>query len=341
MTETSASKTVASAISDLKRKVKSVSLAEPLPAISTGVIAFDRITGGGLPLGRLTELYGDWSSGKSVLAYHIIALVQALGGIAILIDTEGSLNEPWAKSLGINLDLLIYFEPMSFEDAYGVMEDCVLKVRAMPQFANVPIVVVLDSVAGTSAKADDEGEFGTSPIALKARISSSSLPRLTRVMRETKSAFLFINQLRDKPMVMYGDKEETTGGRAIKFHSSLRLHMKKSGGKKGKILDEASKRVIGMSGSLLVTKSKVCPPFQSSEFELFYEGGIPRMSGLLGVCVNDGLVQSTGGWFKVGDEKFRSVDFTEELYNKALELGVQDVDTRGEDEDSEEEQTGG
>lgn len=310
---------IISSITRLKSELKTVTLAEPLPAMSFGVLSFDRITGGGLPVGRMTELFGDWSSGKSVVAYQAIAVVQKLGGVAILHDSEGSLNEPWAENLGIDLNTLLYYEPMPLEDVFASMDEAVVMIREDAVFKDAPILVVWDSVAGTASRSEEEGDYGKQEIAVRARISSKAMSKLTGVIRRTRSVFLFINQLRDKPMVMFGDTEETTGGRAIKFHASLRLHMKKRMGQKGKLLDV--NRVVGMTGSLQVKKSKVCPPFQIADFELYYKTGIPRLSGLLGVCVADGLVKSSGGWFSIGEEKFRSTEFTEDLYNKAISGG--------------------
>jgi len=304
----------------LKKKLEVVEFPVKFRSYSTGVLAFDYIMGGGLPEGRLVELYGDFSSGKSVFAYQVISRVQQEGGVAMLHDSEGALNEPWAEKLGVNLETLLYYEPMTIEEVFEKMEEGIQIVREDDYFKDKPFLIVWDSVAATLAKGESQSEFGKPEVALRARLISAGLRRLTGLVRNSRTMLLFINQLRDRPMVMFGETEETTGGRAIKFHASLRLKMKKKGGAGGKILRDG--KLVGVKCSIECTKSKVCIPFRYVDFELYYDVGIPCTTGLLDLAVREGLVQHPprSPWYAVGDKKFRSDEFTEELWFEALEI---------------------
>jgi len=309
----------------LKRKVDSISLSTNLQTLSTGIVSFNYIIGGGLPEGRLTEIYGDFSSGKSVFVYQSIAEVQKAGGVAMLHDSEGALNEPWAEALGIDLERLFYYEPMTLEDVFQRIEEGIKAVRADDYFKDKPFLVAWDSVAATMAKDEGserrKGEYTVEPIALRARIISAALRRLTGLVRDSRAIVLFVNQLRDRPMVMFGETEETSGGRAIKFHASLRLKMRKKGGKSGRILE--GERQVGIRGDVECTKSKVCIPFRWSDFELYFDKGIPRMTGALNLLVREGRVQHTPKtvWYNMGERRFKADEFTEILWEEALRRG--------------------
>jgi len=308
----------AAAFARLRRKIESIDLSSDVRVMSTGVIAFDYIMGGGLPEGRLTEIYGDFSSGKSVFVYQAIAQTQRAGGVAMLHDSEGALNEPWAEMLGIDLDRLFYYEPMPIESVFQQMEDGIEAVRSDSYFRDKPFLIAWDSVAATQAEEESRQPYGHPEVALRARVISAGLRRLTRLIRDSRAIAVFVNQLRDRPMVLFGETEETTGGRAIKFHASLRLKMRKKGGKAGKIVE--GDRVVGMRGDLECTKSKVCVPFRYADFELYYDRGILRDSGLLALAVREGKVQHEpkSTWYSIGEKKFRASEFNEELWREAL-----------------------
>jgi len=312
----------------LRKKLQAIELTPSFKTLSTGVLAFDYILGGGLPEGRLAEIYGDWSSGKSALVYHAIVQAQREGGVAMLHDSEGALSVPWAETLGIDMERLLYYEPMPIESVFDKMEEGIKAVMADEYFRLKPFLLVWDSVAATMAKEELKREYGDAEVALRARVISGALRKLTGLIRNSKTIVVFTNQLRDRPMVMFGDTEETTGGRAIKFHSSLRCEMQKKFGKSGLILSPSGTQVIGVKCSIKCTKSKVCVPFRYVDFDLYYDGGIPRMSGLLDLMVREGKIAHTPktAWYSLGERRFRADEFTEEIYREAL-LRAQSRDT--------------
>lgn len=281
----------------------------PPKAISTGVIAFDEVTNGGLPEGRITELFGDYSSGKSLLIYSAIANLQRQGGIAVLVDTEDALNVQWAEKLGIDMEKLIYVSPalvdfeVTVEYVFKLLDDFVTEIRHDQSLQDRPVIFAWDSVAATKSAEEGLAMEYKSEMALRARVISQLMRKVPSVIAGTRIALVMVNQLRDKPGVLYGIKEDTPGGRAIKFHAHLRVMMKK--GNKVKV----GKDVVGMEGTLSVEKSKVGRPFRFVNFRVDFDDGIWKYSGLKDLLVREGVVTAAGaGWCKIGNYRFREID---------------------------------
>ncbi len=264
---------------------------EKVPAISTGSIAIDRITGiGGIPRGRITEIYGPESSGKTTLALHVIANAQKDGGVAAFIDAEHALDPTYAKKLGINLEELLVSQPDSGEQALEIAETLVR--------SGAVDVVVVDSVAALTPEAEIQGDMGDSHVGLQARLMSQALRKLTAAVSKSNCALIFINQVREKiGMMGYGGPQETTtGGRALKFYSSMRIEIRNIGQIKGKG-DER----IGHKAKVKIVKNKLAPPFREAVVEVYYGEGISREADLLNLGEELGIVKKSGSWYSFGD----------------------------------------
>jgi len=261
-----------------------------IEAVSTGSLSLDVALGiGGLPRGRVIEIYGPESSGKTTLTLHVIAEMQKLGGTAAFIDAEHALDPQYAKRLGVDTDELLISQPDTGEQALEITD---MLVRS----GSVDIVVV-DSVAALTPKAEIEGEMGSSHMGLQARLMSQALRKLTSNIKKTNTMVIFINQLRMKIGVMFGNPETTTGGNALKFYASVRLDIRRIGAiKKG---DE----ILGNETRVKVLKNKVSPPFKQAEFQILYNQGISRESEIIDLGVKLGLVEKAGAWYSVEGER--------------------------------------
>ena len=261
-----------------------------IEAVSTGSLSLDIALGiGGLPRGRIIEVYGPESSGKTTLTLHAIAEMQKLGGTAAFIDAEHALDPQYAKRLGVNIEEFLISQPDTGEQA---LEICDMLVRS----GGVDIVVV-DSVAALTPKAEIEGDMGDSHMGLQARLMSQALRKLTSNIKKTNTMVIFINQLRMKIGVMFGNPETTTGGNALKFYASVRLDIRRTGAiKKG---DE----VLGNETRVKVLKNKVAPPFKQAEFQILYNQGISRESEIIELGVAQDLIEKAGAWYSVDGER--------------------------------------
>jgi recombination protein RecA len=261
-----------------------------IEAVSTGSLSLDIVLGiGGLPRGRVIEVYGPESSGKTTLTLHVIAEMQKLGGTAAFIDAEHALDPQYARRLGVNTDDMLISQPDTGEQALEITD---MLVRS----GGVDIVVV-DSVAALTPKAEIEGEMGASHMGLQARLMSQALRKLTSNIKKTNTMVIFINQLRMKIGVMFGNPETTTGGNALKFYASVRLDIRRIGAiKKG---DE----ILGNETRVKVLKNKVAPPFKQAEFQILYNQGISRESEIIDLGVTHGFVEKAGAWYSVEGER--------------------------------------
>ena len=261
-----------------------------IEVVSTGSIGLDVALGvGGLPRGRVIEIYGPESSGKTTLTLQVIAEAQKLGGTAAFIDAEHALDPAYAEKLGVNVDELLVSQPDTGEQA--------LEITDMLVRSSAVDIVVIDSVAALTPKAEIEGEMGDSHMGLQARLMSQALRKLTANIQRSNTMVVFINQIRMKIGVMFGSPETTTGGNALKFYSSVRLDIRRIGAiKKG---DE----VIGNQTRVKVVKNKVSPPFKQAEFEILYGKGISRYGEVIDLGVQHGIVDKAGSWYSYGDDR--------------------------------------
>jgi recombination protein RecA len=259
-----------------------------IEGIPTGSLSLDVALGGqGIPRGRVIEIFGPESSGKTTLALHVVAEAQKAGGIAAFIDAEHALDPTWAKKLGVDLETLLVSQPSSGEEAMHITE-MLIKSNAVD-------VIVVDSVAALVPKRELEGEIGDSHVGLQARLMSQSLRKLTGVISKSKTSVIFINQIREKIGVMFGSPETTPGGRALKFYSSCRIDVRRIGQLK------EGEEVVGQRVRAKVVKNKVAPPFRVAEFDMMHSNGISYEGDLLDMGMEQKFVARTGAWFRYGD----------------------------------------
>jgi recombination protein RecA len=258
--------------------------------IPTGAINLDAAIGiGGIPRGRVTEIYGPESSGKTTLCLHVVANAQRAGGVAAFIDAEHALDVEYAKKLGVDVENLLVSQPDTGEQA---LEICEILVRS-----GAVDVVVIDSVAALVPKAEIEGDMGDAHMGLQARLMSQALRKLTGAIARSRTSVIFINQLREKVGVMFGNPETTTGGKALKFYASLRLDIRRIGAVKEK------EEVIGSQVRVKVVKNKVAPPFKQAEFDIMYAEGISLTSLLVDIGSEAGIIDKSGAWYSYGGQR--------------------------------------
>lgn len=257
--------------------------------ISSGALSLDLALGGGYPKGRIVEIYGPESSGKTTLTLHAIAEIQKQGGTAAFVDAEHALDPAYARRLGVDTDNLLVAQPDNGEQALEIVETLVR--------SNAVDLVVVDSVAALVPQAEIEGEMGDSHMGLQARLMSQALRKLTGIINKSKTIVIFINQIRMKIGVMFGNPETTTGGNALKFYASVRMDIRRTGQIK------SGEDIIGNRTKVKIVKNKIAPPFRAAEFDIMYNEGISRTGDVLDLATLHGIVEKSGAWFGYGDGK--------------------------------------
>jgi recombination protein RecA len=291
------------------------------PGISTGAISLDLALGGrGIPAGRIVEIYGPESSGKTTLSLHVIASAQKAGGVAAFIDAEHALDPSWARRLGVSLEDLLVSQPDTGEQALEIVE---MLVRS-----NAVDVVVIDSVAALIPQAEIDGEMGDAHVGLQARLMSQAMRKLTAAISRSKTTVVFINQIREKIGVMFGNPETTPGGRALKFYSSVRIDIRRTGTiKEGDV-------AVGNRVRAKVVKNKIAPPFRQAEFDIMFDEGISASGDLLDLAVEVDVVQKSGAWFSFGEVRLgqgreNSKTFIRENSDLFAEIKQQVLEAKG------------
>ena len=280
-----------------------------VPVISTGSIALDMALGiGGLPAGRIVEIYGPESSGKTTLCLHVIANAQAKGGRCAIIDAEHAIDPSYAAKIGVNVDELLVSQPDCGEDALNIADTLVR--------SNSIDVLVIDSVAALVPKAEIEGQMGDSHVGLQARLMSQALRKITGVASRSRTCVIFTNQIREKIGVMFGNPETTTGGNALKFYASVRLDIRKIS-----VLKDPAGNIYGNRARVKVVKNKMAPPFRVAEFDICYNEGISRIGSILDVATDLGLLEKRGSWYSFeGEQLGQGRDQTKALLAESPEL---------------------
>ncbi|MDR1768785.1 MAG: recombinase RecA [Propionibacteriaceae bacterium] len=288
---------------------------QKIEVIPTGSIALDVALGiGGLPRGRIVEIYGPESSGKTTVALHAIANAQAMGGICAFIDAEHALDPEYAANLGVDTDALLVSQPDNGEQALEIA-DTLVRSGALA-------LLVIDSVAALTPRAEIEGEMGDSHVGLHARLMSQALRKMTGALSTTKTTAIFINQLREKIGVMFGNPETTTGGRALKFYASVRLDVRRI-----ETLKDGAE-MVGNRTRVKVVKNKVAPPFKQAEFDILYGQGISREGSLIDLGVEHGIVRKAGAWFTYDSEQLGQGKENSRAYLKANPAVADEIEKR-------------
>ena len=288
---------------------------DEVPVIPSGSITIDQALGiGGYPKGRVIEIFGPESSGKTTLAIHAIAEAQKAGGIAAFIDAEHAFDSAYARKLGVDIDELLISQPDNGEQALEIA-DHLIRSSAID-------IVVIDSVAALTPKAEIEGEMGESKMGLQARLMSQALRKLTASISKTRTVCIFINQLRDKIGVVYGNPETTTGGNALKFYASVRIDIRKAS-----VIKDGEEQ-LGARAKVKIVKNKLAPPFRRAEFDIMYGEGISKIGEIIDLGVDYGVIKKSGSWFSYGDRKLgQGRDAVKELFKTDTAL-ADEIETK-------------